>query len=65
MRLPGGNRFRVDLTEAIETPRDAEGRVDVTETMRVIFAIVEEWIREHPEQWLWYHDRWNIKKTVF
>jgi len=26
---------------------------------------VEGWVRENPEQWLWYHDRWNIKKTVF
>jgi Kdo2-lipid IVA lauroyltransferase/acyltransferase len=25
---------------------------------------VESWVREHPEQWLWYHDRWNIKHSL-
>ena len=25
---------------------------------------VESWVREYPEQWLWYHDRWNIKHTL-
>lgn len=54
-----GNRFRVDLTEAIETPRDAEGKIDVDKTTRVIISVIEEWIREHPEQWLWLHRRWR------
>ena len=48
-----GNRFRVDLTEAIDAPRDAEGKIDVDATTRVIISVIEGWIREHPEQWLW------------
>jgi KDO2-lipid IV(A) lauroyltransferase len=25
---------------------------------------VESWVREYPAQWLWYHDRWDIKRSV-
>jgi Kdo2-lipid IVA lauroyltransferase/acyltransferase len=59
VRLPERHRFRVDLTEAIVPPRDAEGRVDVPGTMQVITSVVEGWVREHPEQWLWAHRRWR------
>ena len=58
VRLPG-NRLRVDLSEAIEKPRDAQGELDVAATMQVIFSTLEGWIREHPEQWLWLHRRWR------
>jgi Kdo2-lipid IVA lauroyltransferase/acyltransferase len=58
VRLPG-NRFRVDLTEEIEKPRDAQGEIDVAATMQIINGIIEGWIREYPEQWLWLHRRWR------
>ena len=58
VRLPG-DRFRVDLTEAIEKPRDAQGEIDVAATMQVISSVIEGWVREHPEQWLWLHRRWR------
>lgn len=58
VRLPGG-RFRVELTPALAPPRDARGVVDVTATMQAITSVVEGWVREHPEQWLWLHRRWR------
>jgi len=58
VRLPG-HRFRVDLTAALPTPRDHEGRVDVRATTQAITTVVEGWVREHPEQWLWLHRRWR------
>jgi KDO2-lipid IV(A) lauroyltransferase len=58
VRLPG-HRYRVDMTPAIEVPRDAQGKVDVQGTMQAITTIVEGWVREHPDQWLWLHRRWR------
>jgi KDO2-lipid IV(A) lauroyltransferase len=54
-----GNRFQMHLTDAIEPARDAEGRVDIARTMQIITDVVEGWVREHPEQWLWLHRRWR------
>jgi Kdo2-lipid IVA lauroyltransferase/acyltransferase len=59
VREPGGNGFWVEMTEAIEPARDATGRIDVAGTMQAITSVVEGWVREHPEQWLWLHRRWR------
>jgi KDO2-lipid IV(A) lauroyltransferase len=58
IRLPGG-RFRGEITEAIEPARDPGGGIDVAGTMQIITSIVEGWVREHPDQWLWLHQRWR------
>ena len=59
VRLPDGNCFWGEISEPIELPRDAEGRVDIQGTMQAITSVVEGWVREHPEQWLWLHRRWR------
>jgi KDO2-lipid IV(A) lauroyltransferase len=63
IRLPG-NRFRLEIEPRIELPRDDKGNLDVQGTSQVLNDKVESWVRQYPEQWLWYHDRWHIKKTV-
>lgn len=57
IRLPEG-RFRFEITDEISLPRDSDGRIDTKGTVTTITQIMEDWIREHPEQWLWIHRRW-------
>jgi KDO2-lipid IV(A) lauroyltransferase len=59
VRKPDGNSFSVEVTEPIEPARDAQGGIDVARTMQAITAVIEGWVREHPEQWLWLHRRWR------
>jgi KDO2-lipid IV(A) lauroyltransferase len=59
IRLPGG-RFHLELTPPIALPRDADGDIDIKAANVVLHGIVEGWIREHPEQWLWQHNRWRL-----
>jgi Kdo2-lipid IVA lauroyltransferase/acyltransferase len=59
VRLADGNSFWGEFTEAITPPRDAEGKIDVRGTMQAITTVIEGWVREHPEQWLWLHRRWR------
>ncbi|HZH46942.1 MAG TPA: lipid A biosynthesis lauroyl acyltransferase [Roseococcus sp.] len=58
IRLPG-HRFRLELTPPLDLPRDAAGRVDVEAATALVNAIIEGWVREHPDQWLWMHRRWR------
>jgi KDO2-lipid IV(A) lauroyltransferase len=58
VRLPN-HRFRAELSEEIAPVRGAAGQIDVQQTMQVITSVVEGWIREYPEQWLWLHRRWR------
>jgi KDO2-lipid IV(A) lauroyltransferase len=59
VRLPDGNHFWGEITDAIALPHDADGKVDVQGAMQTITSVVEGWVREHPEQWLWLHRRWR------
>lgn len=58
VRLPS-NRFRAELTEEIMPVRSSDGMVDIAGTMQNIMNVIEGWVREHPEQWLWLHRRWR------
>jgi KDO2-lipid IV(A) lauroyltransferase len=58
VRLPN-NRFRAELSEEIAPIRDASGEIDVQATTQRITSVIEGWIRENPEQWLWLHRRWR------
>ncbi len=63
IRLPD-NRYRLEIEPKIDVPRNDKGAVDVQALGQLLNDKVESWVREHPEQWLWYHDRWNIKHTL-
>jgi KDO2-lipid IV(A) lauroyltransferase len=58
IRLPG-HRFLAELSEEVPPVRDASGQIDVQGTMQAITSVVEGWIREYPDQWLWLHRRWR------
>jgi KDO2-lipid IV(A) lauroyltransferase len=58
IRLPG-HRFRGEISEEVKPVRDASGQIDVQGTMQVITSVIEGWIREYPDQWLWLHRRWR------
>ncbi len=54
----GGARFRLTFQPPMDLPDTGDRVADVAETMRRVNAIIEDWIRARPEQWLWLHRRW-------
>ncbi|MCC6983914.1 MAG: lipid A biosynthesis lauroyl acyltransferase, partial [Bauldia sp.] len=58
IRRPSSH-FLLEVTEALDLPRDAEGRVDADGATAAVNAVIEGWVREYPEQWFWVYDRWR------
>jgi KDO2-lipid IV(A) lauroyltransferase len=58
IRLPDG-RFRLEITDELVLPRDEDGDIDIRGTTELVTSIIEDWVREYPEQWLWMHRRWG------
>lgn len=58
IRLPGG-RFRLEVAEKLDLPRDESGAVDVERMAQQLNDVVEEWVRRDPGQWMWFHKRWG------
>jgi Kdo2-lipid IVA lauroyltransferase/acyltransferase len=54
-----GVKFHISATEEIVLPRDETGKIDVQPAMQMLTTILEGWIREKPEQWLWLHRRFR------
>lgn len=54
----GGAHFRLTVFPPMEVPKTGNRDADVRAMMVKINALVEEWVRARPEQWLWLHRRW-------
>ena len=54
----GPARFRLSSFEAIEPPASGDREADAVAVMAAFNEILEHWIRDKPEQWLWLHRRW-------
>lgn len=59
IRLPGG-RYRLVLEPRLDLPRTDAGEIDVRASCQALNDVVERWVREHPEQWMWFHRRWQV-----
>jgi KDO2-lipid IV(A) lauroyltransferase len=58
VRLSSG-QYRFELTGPLTPPLDHNGKIDVAGTMQMVTSIIENWVCEHPEQWMWTHRRWR------
>ncbi len=54
----GPARFRLASFEALALPQSGDRQADTIAVMTELNEILEAWIRDQPEQWLWLHRRW-------
>jgi KDO2-lipid IV(A) lauroyltransferase len=54
----GGARFRLTFYTPLAIAPSGDRDADTTALTARATRIIEDWIRERPEQWLWLHRRW-------
>ena len=50
--------FKISYLDPI-TPDDIKRMGNETKIINKLNTYIEDWIRKHPEQWIWFHNRWN------
>jgi KDO2-lipid IV(A) lauroyltransferase len=58
----GPARFRLVWEPALEVPCTGNRHADVRTLTAAMNRVVERWVRERPESWLWLHRRWPKDK---
>jgi Kdo2-lipid IVA lauroyltransferase/acyltransferase len=53
-----GARFRLTVFPPLPLPRTGNRNADVAALTAVATEVLESWIRDRPQEWLWLHRRW-------
>jgi KDO2-lipid IV(A) lauroyltransferase len=54
-------KYVLRFGKEVEIPRTDDAAADILEGTRRATAVLEEWIRRYPDQWLWIHRRWKTR----
>ena len=53
--------YRLRFEPAVELVRSGNEEADVRENTARFTRVIEDYIRAHPDQWLWVHKRWKTR----
>jgi KDO2-lipid IV(A) lauroyltransferase len=57
---PDGS-YRLVYEPPLELRPSGDRRADVARLTQELTRVIEGWVRETPEQWLWLHRRWKTQ----
>ncbi len=52
-------KYRLCFEPAVELVRTGDDATDIRENTQRFMRVVENYVRNYPDQWLWLHRRWN------
>jgi KDO2-lipid IV(A) lauroyltransferase len=63
-RDASGTGHTVHIGAELSVARTGRKKIDILENTQLFQKVLEEIIRQHPEQWFWMHRRWKGSPTV-
>lgn len=54
-------KYRLGFAPAVELARTTDEEADVVENTQRFTRVIEDYVRAHPDQWLWVHKRWKTR----
>jgi Kdo2-lipid IVA lauroyltransferase/acyltransferase len=54
-------KYRLGFERAVELARTGDEEADVVENTARFTRVIEDFVRAHPDQWLWVHKRWKTR----
>lgn len=54
-------KYRLGFESAVELSHSDDEEADVHENTQRFTRVIENYVREHPDQWLWVHKRWKTR----
>lgn len=59
----GRRKYRLRFEPAVELARTPNEETDVVENTARFTRVIEDFVRAHPDQWLWVHRRWKTRPS--
>jgi KDO2-lipid IV(A) lauroyltransferase len=56
------DRYRIYIEDEITLTDSGDKQSDLVENTQKMSRVLERYIRAHPEQWVWMHNRWKTKQ---
>lgn len=54
--------YTIHYEPPLEFPRTGDREADVERLTALCTGVIERWVRQHPELWLWMHRRWKTPR---
>ena len=54
-------KYRLRFDAAVELVRSGDLEADIVANTQKFTAVIEDYVRRYPEQWLWVHRRWKTR----
>ena len=64
IRLANPAEHKMIVEEPLELIRTGDTKADVIRNTELFQAVIERYVRQYPEQWLWMQKRWKIRGSV-